>query len=177
MSNINIQYIAGLARYWQPGTQTVIPLAHSKTGACMLSSFSHVQLSATLWTVAHQAPLSIGFWEARTLEWVAMPSSRGSSWPQDQIHISCLLHWQLGSFPLAPPEKFHMRLEMFTKFTLVIISWCMLSEIIMLYTFNLYSAACQLCLNTARRKESIDKLKKQLKCLFYRNRQRWNVTG
>ena len=49
------------------------------------------------------------------------------------------------------------------------------SEIIMLYTFNLYSAACQLCLNTARRKESIDKLKKQLKCLIYRNRKRWNV--
>ena len=34
------------------------------------------------------------------------------------------------------------------------------SEIIMLYTFNLYSAACQLCLNTTRRKGSIDKLKK-----------------
>ena len=27
----------------------------------MLSRFSHVQLSATLWTVAHQAPLSMGF--------------------------------------------------------------------------------------------------------------------
>ena len=29
--------------------------------ACMLSHFSHVQLFATLWTVAHQAPLSMGF--------------------------------------------------------------------------------------------------------------------
>ena len=28
---------------------------------CMLSCFSHVQLFATLWTVAHQAPLSMGF--------------------------------------------------------------------------------------------------------------------
>ena len=27
----------------------------------MLSCFSHVQLFAALWTVAHQAPLSIGF--------------------------------------------------------------------------------------------------------------------
>ena len=26
--------------------------------ACMLSCFSHVQLFATLWTAAHQAPLS-----------------------------------------------------------------------------------------------------------------------
>ena len=28
---------------------------------CMLSHFSCVQLFATLWTVAHQAPLSMGF--------------------------------------------------------------------------------------------------------------------
>ena len=28
---------------------------------CMLSHFSHVQLFVTLWTVAHQAPLSMGF--------------------------------------------------------------------------------------------------------------------
>ena len=27
----------------------------------MLSLFSHVQICATLWTVAHQAPLSMGF--------------------------------------------------------------------------------------------------------------------
>ena len=29
--------------------------------ACVLSHFSHVQLFAILWTVAHQAPLSLGF--------------------------------------------------------------------------------------------------------------------
>ena len=29
--------------------------------ACVLSQFSHVQLFATLWTGAHQAPLSMGF--------------------------------------------------------------------------------------------------------------------
>ena len=28
---------------------------------CMLSYFSHVQLFTTLWTVAHQAPLPLGF--------------------------------------------------------------------------------------------------------------------
>ena len=43
---------------------------------CMLSCFSCVWLSATPWTVACQAPLSM----ARILEWVAMCSSRGSSW-------------------------------------------------------------------------------------------------
>ena len=34
---------------------------------------------ASLWTVARQAPLSMGILQARILYWVAMPSSRGSS--------------------------------------------------------------------------------------------------
>ena len=34
---------------------------------------------ATPWTVACQAPLFHGLLQARILEWVAMPSSRGSS--------------------------------------------------------------------------------------------------
>ena len=42
---------------------------------CLLSHFSHVQLFATPWTVAHQASLSMGILQARILEWVAMPSS------------------------------------------------------------------------------------------------------
>ena len=42
---------------------------------------SRVQLFATSWTVAHHAPLSMGILQARILEWVAMPSSRGSSRP------------------------------------------------------------------------------------------------
>ena len=33
---------------------------------CMLSCFSHIQPFATLWTVAHQAPLSIAFSEQDT---------------------------------------------------------------------------------------------------------------
>ena len=46
---------------------------------CMLSHFSRIWLSATPWTVAHQAPLSMGILQVRILELVAMPSSRGSS--------------------------------------------------------------------------------------------------
>ena len=52
---------------------------------CMLSS---VQLFATPWTVAHQAPLSMGSLPARILEWIAMPSSRGSSQPRDRTQVS-----------------------------------------------------------------------------------------
>ena len=38
--------------------------------------------------IAHQAPLSMGILQERILEWVAMPSSRGSSQPRDRIQVS-----------------------------------------------------------------------------------------
>ena len=44
-----------------------------------------------------------GIFKARVLEWVAVPSSRGSS--QSNWHLLYLLHWQVGSLPLAPPGK------------------------------------------------------------------------
>ena len=71
----------------------------------MLSHFSHVWLFVTPWTIIHQAPLSMGILQVRTLEWVAMPSSRGSSQPRDQTCVSYILHWQAGSLSLAPPGK------------------------------------------------------------------------
>ena len=56
-------------------------LAHSyiSVHACMLSCFSHVRLFATLWMVACQAPLSMGF--SRILEWVAISSPGDLSIP------------------------------------------------------------------------------------------------
>ena len=42
--------------------------------ACMLSHFSYVQLFATPWAIAHQAPLSMGILQARILEWLPFPS-------------------------------------------------------------------------------------------------------
>ena len=67
----------------------------------MLNCFSHVLLFASPWTVAHQTPLSTGLLQESTLEWVAMPSSRGSSLPRDRTHVSyfscngrqVLYHW------------------------------------------------------------------------------------
>ena len=41
------------------------------THACLLSHFSRVQLFAMLWTVAHQASLSIGF--SRQGYWNGLP--------------------------------------------------------------------------------------------------------
>ena len=49
-----------------------------------------VQVFATAWTVAHWAPLSMGILQARILEWVAMPSSRGSSQSRDHIRVFCI---------------------------------------------------------------------------------------
>ena len=43
-----------------------------------------------LWIVAHQVPLSIGILQARILEWVAIPSSRGSFQPRNQTRVSCI---------------------------------------------------------------------------------------
>ena len=47
-------------------------------------SFSNVWLFATPWTTVH------GILQARILEWVACPFSRGSSQPKDQTQVSCI---------------------------------------------------------------------------------------
>ena len=49
---------------------------------------SRVQLFVTPWTVAYQAPLSIGIFQARVLEWVATSFSGGSSQPRDWTQVS-----------------------------------------------------------------------------------------
>ena len=58
-------------------------------------------------TVDCSLPGSSVHWilQARILEWVARPSSRGPSRRRDRTQVSCLLHWQAGSLPLARPGK------------------------------------------------------------------------
>ena len=54
--------------------------------------------------------------QARTLEWVVMPSSRGSSQPRDQTcvsDVSCTGR-QVGSLPLVPPGKEEKTKKSFT---------------------------------------------------------------
>ena len=46
-----------------------------------MKSVSCVRLFVAPWTVAYQAPLSMGFFQARVLEWVATSFSMGSSQP------------------------------------------------------------------------------------------------
>ena len=72
---------------------------------CMLSRFSHVCLFATPWTAACQAPLSMGF--SRQEYWSGLPCPPPGDLPDPGIEPMslCLLHWQAGSLPLAPPGK------------------------------------------------------------------------
>ena len=57
-----------------------------------------------------QAPLSMGFSSQEyRQDWVAMPSSRGSSTQGSNL---CLLHWQVGSLPLSHQGGIYNLLEM-----------------------------------------------------------------
>ena len=72
--------------------------SHISLFCAVLSQLSCVQLFVTTWTAACQAPLSIGILKAKTLEWVAMPSSRGSSQSRS-------LALQADSLPSETPGK------------------------------------------------------------------------
>ena len=52
------------------------------------------------WTAAHQAPLSTGILQARILEWVAIPSSKGSSQLRSWTRVSCIA----GGLSTLPAE-------------------------------------------------------------------------
>ena len=46
-----------------------------------------------------------GIFQGRILEWAAISSSRGSSRPRDQIHVSCVSCVAGGFFTTEPPGK------------------------------------------------------------------------
>ena len=65
---------------------------------CMLSCFSNAQLFVTLWTVAHQASLSMGF--SRQEYWSGLPCPPLGAPPNPGIKpiLLRLLHLQTGYF-------------------------------------------------------------------------------
>ena len=72
---------------------------------CMLSLLSCARLFPTLWTVAHQAFLAMEF--SSQEYWIGLPCpppgdllTQGSN-----LRLLCLLNWQAGSLPPAPPGK------------------------------------------------------------------------
>ena len=64
---------------------------------------SLVQLFVTLWTIAHQVPLSVGF--SRQEYWSGLSRPPPGDLPNPGIEPMslCLLHWQAGSLPLPGP--------------------------------------------------------------------------
>ena len=60
----------------------------------------------TPWTVAHRAPLSMGFF--RQEYWSGLPFPPPGDLPNPGIkpHLLRLLLWQVGSLPLEPPGNY-----------------------------------------------------------------------
>ena len=77
--------------------------------ACVLSCFSHVQFFAPLWTVAHQAPLFMGF----SWHWSGLPCLPPGDFPspgsEPMSPASPAL--QVDSLSTEPPGKPHMPLK------------------------------------------------------------------
>ena len=77
-------------------------LLHS---VCVCSVGSVVSDSVTLWTAACQTPLSMGF--CRQEYWSRLLCLPPGIFLTQGLnpHLLCLLHWEMGSLPLAPPGK------------------------------------------------------------------------
>ena len=80
-------------------------LTSNSVHTCMISHFSSVWLFVTLWIVAHQAPLSMGFFSKNTgmgyhalLQGILLTQGLNPC-------LLCLMDWQVVSLLLAPPGK------------------------------------------------------------------------
>ena len=66
-------------------------------------------VSNSLWPHGQPGSSVHGVLQARILEWIAMPSSRGSSWPRDGTCISCVFCIEGGFFTHWATREAHMR--------------------------------------------------------------------
>ena len=74
------------------GLHTMLPL--------LLSYFSCFRLFVTLWTMARQAPLSMGFFKQEYWSGLPCPPLQGIFPTQgSNLSLLCLLNWQVGSSP------------------------------------------------------------------------------
>ena len=101
-----------IANHWRNANQSYNEVSphssqnghHQKVHVCMLSHFSQVQLLATLWTVAHQAPLSMG--SPRQEYWRELPCPPGHlPIPGIESTSPSAPALQVDSLPLVPPGK------------------------------------------------------------------------
>ena len=104
----SIPYVYIVSSYWQSDLVTFRVLGYClvenwykwiRFSYILCAVLSCVKLFATPWTVARQAPLSMGILQARILEWFAISSSRGSFQPGDRTAL------HVDSLPFEPPGK------------------------------------------------------------------------
>ena len=69
----------------------------------------------------------MGFSLSRILEWVAISSSRGSSWPRDQSCISCVSCTEGEFFTAEPLEKLSVNLLIIKKKTIYLRTYSILT--------------------------------------------------
>ena len=68
---------------------------------CMLSHFSHVWRFVTPCTVAHQAPLFMGFSRQEYCSGFHLLLQGIFPTQRSNLYLLCLLHWQVDSLPLC----------------------------------------------------------------------------
>ena len=94
-----------LCRKSLPTLQFLLTSSSRLQSCCVRMHAKSLQLCLTLCDPMDRSPPGSsvhGILQARRVEWVAMPASRGSSQPRDRTHISlCFLHWQVGSLLLG----------------------------------------------------------------------------
>ena len=61
--------------------------------------------SVTLWTVAHQTPLSMDLSRQEFWGGLQFPPPEDLPTQTSNLQLFCFLHWKADSLPLAPPWK------------------------------------------------------------------------
>ena len=101
----NLSVASSTSRKWQQRLKARVCSSLQDT-MCVLS---HSDMSSSLWppwTIAHQAPLSMGFSRQEYWSVLSFPSPEGIflTYGLNPL-LFFVLHWEVGSLPLAPPGK------------------------------------------------------------------------
>ena len=87
---------------WGGNLSVSIPCNLKVPVCCVLNHFTHIQLFVTLWTIACQTLLSMGF--SRHEYWSGLPFPSPGDLPDQGLNLS-LLHWRADSLPLSCQES------------------------------------------------------------------------
>ena len=112
----------------------------------------------TPWIVACLAPPSMGFFQARIVEWVAISFFRASSGPMDRTHITCIAS---GFFTTEPQGKCnvfiasrHFRPLRKKQADLTAVSWFLTTLTVAprFFLTNMEKSAGLMCRSTTKKK-------------------------